>query len=195
MRKSFGNTIVVIALCWAGTASAGTICEMSIENKLTPNMGCETGNTNNDFLNPPQVNIDMMFGYDDWVFAEKDDDIDGTDETDIDVGFTLTGDTLGGEWSIDDIWGLYDSVMIVIKGGGGNINPNVYVGYLIEFGETMGSFMTPFANANNGNEANISHMSIYVRGEPRQSVPEPSTLMLLGLGLVGIGVARRRRQS
>jgi hypothetical protein len=45
-------------------------------------------------------------------------------------------------------------------------------------------------NVNGGND--YSHVSGFVRIGEKTEVPEPTTLALLGLGLVGFGVARRR---
>ena len=194
MRNVLRLTAIAAILGWASLAQAGDIpCDGTTAAKVTGTIACAFGHVNND--SEAQVNDDEMFTYSDWEFAQKDNDADGTDETDIDVGFSLTGDVLMGTWSIDDIWAMYTDVMIVFKGGGGNISPDVYVGYLLEMGAVMGDYMTPFVNANNQNPAEISHVSIYVRGPRDMSVPEPGTLTLLGLGLAGIGFARRRRRA
>lgn len=44
-----------------------------------------------------------------------------------------------------------------------------------------------------GSTGNFSDL-LYVRSEVRSDVPEPATIALLGLGLFGFGVARRRKQ-
>jgi hypothetical protein len=171
----------------AAPGSASCI-SLGIENNLVANAGCELGTTNNDFLSDPlQVNKDAMFGYTDWLFAEK---VLEDPEQDIDIGLVITGDEQGGTWSIDDVWGSYSHIMLVLKGGAGIIEPPVYVGYLLVNGDTSGSYTTPFAIGNNGNPTDISHISAYVR-----LVPEPTSIVLVGFSLVGFAAMRRRSRQ
>ena len=175
----------------APSVSDASCISLGIENNVLANAGCELGTTNNDFLSSPlQVNKDSMFGFSDWVFAEK---VLEDPEEDIDIGLALTGDEISGTWSINDVWATYSHVMLVFKGGGGNIVPSDYVGYLLVNGDTSGTYSTPFSNAINGNPADISHVSGYVRVKPPgEVIPEPASITLVGL-LLGALVLRRRR--
>jgi hypothetical protein len=170
-------------------AVPATCQSLGIQNNVTSNDGCQIGSTNNDTLGsgPIQVNTDQMFGFSDWTFAEKGFE----QEQNIDVGLFIFGSAQAGIWWIDQaIWNVYSDVMLVLKGGSGNTNPANYVGYLLEDGQSWGSYLSPFMNGSKRKD--ISHFSIYVRGAER-SVPEPTTLALIGLGLVGLAYLRRRR--
>jgi hypothetical protein len=169
--------------------AASIICPANIGNNapisdnVTPSVGCEIGGTNNDRLNPLQVNVDSMFGFNDWIFAEK---ILEPGDDEIDIGLSFLGGRRSGTWSIDDIWttlGITD-LMLVFKGGSSqNIQPDNYVGYLIASGATSGSYTTPFKNIKGkGNAADISHITAYFRVD-QHTVPEPQLLVLFGLGL------------
>lgn len=74
----------------SGFASAAT-CNLLDVSGATD---CVEGSTNNDKMNPLQVNVDAIFGYDDWAFISKDDSPNGMYETS----------------------GLYGTFMLVLKG-------------------------------------------------------------------------------
>lgn len=177
---------------WATPCPVDEGFDQPISDNVNPNIGCELGSTNNDTLggDPTMygVNLDMMFGFDDWIFAEKAFEA----EQDVDIGLSVVGDTISGDWSIDDIWtslGI-SSLMLVFKDG--SAEPNVYVGYLIAPGATMGDYLTPFLNTTSGGATDISHISAYYR-TGGMSMPEPGTLALFGVGLLaGVRLIRRK---
>jgi hypothetical protein len=170
-------------------AVPATCQSLGIQNNVSPNDGCQIGTTNNDTLGggTSQVNADHMFGFTDWIFGEKAFDNDQN----IDVGLVAFGNAQGGLWLIDDdIWDAYSDVMLVLKGGNGNTVPDRYVGYLLEQGQDWGSYLSPFMNGSRRKD--ISHISVYLR-QGGNAVPEPTTLALIGIGLVGLAYMRRRR--
>ena len=152
------------------------------------NLGCDLGTVNNDKINPFQVNEDQLFGFSDWQFQGKD-----AESIDISNAFpaynTLTGDYNLNSF-VKDSW---TNIMLVLKGGQGNINPENYVGYLVaqdNTGNWTGTWTTPFMNKQ-GNDADVSHISLYYREGTTTEIPTPALLP----GLIGMSVASLRKKK
>lgn len=95
-----------------------------------------------------------------------------------------------GTWSFDSsAWSMYENLAIGFKFGTGN-NPDEWFVYSLADLVSSGDW-TFFNNFDNG--GGLSHLELYARGEPN-SVPEPGTLGLLGLGLAGMAAGMRRRR-
>jgi PEP-CTERM motif len=95
-----------------------------------------------------------------------------------------------GTFSLNaSLWQTWNEIAVGFKFGTGN-RPDEWFVYNLDPQVSSGSWQ--FVNVF-GRGGGLSHVQLY--GRSTANVPEPGTLALLGLGLLGAGIARRRKQA
>lgn len=119
-------------------------------------------------------------------FIAKEDTPGGLSGADIGLNVSPDGGAPSGTWEYNPGLVSWDAFLIVLKAAS---SPG-YGAWLFE-GADASSFSGDWSVAWG---KDLSHLSIYASGT-EDSVPEPGSLTFLSLGLLGLGIARRRRQT
>ncbi|HET9463107.1 MAG TPA: PEP-CTERM sorting domain-containing protein [Thiobacillus sp.] len=182
---------MVMGMAMTGNASAAFIsCDGGISGKVSTKTDCTilgplNGNQNDSLT---LVNNEGFFGIANWLFDGQWNNTDAgfVDTSDL---FNFTGDGSAGTFTYAGGAGISDIMLLFKDGAGTNL-----VGYLVT--RLAGDYSTPFTSppfplTGQATVKDVGHLSVYYREV--QQIPEPGVLLLVGAGLLGLGLARRRK--
>lgn len=126
------------------------------------------------------INNAGFFGSSNWTVNTGNNQVD-------------TNNLSAGTWAISNPdFDAFDYMIVFKSGQGTNL-----IGFLFNGDYAAGNWTTPFTNPpfnlpGNSDSKDVSHYTIVQRPDKPTDMPEPGMLGLLGIGLAGYGVVRRR---
>lgn len=188
--------VLVIAMGLTATASAATIYDVDSCSANSPSYG----NINESDVTLSGASATDCYGAYDGNNSGTTLSLNGMDwneiaRVNIDDGLTSNGLELNngsssGTWKYQGDMSTWESFFVVTKA---SHSPG-WAAYYFDADVTNqqsidGTWLVPWTN-NNGTPRDLSHLSLYARNA--QSVPEPGTLGLIGLGLLALGLRSKR---
>lgn len=205
LSKLLISAIFVAVLCLAGVGSAmagsmtcpGTGDTTDREATLADALDCTYGEGN-----AGAAEVNAFAGSSGWFIVgelEEDSGSGGFSQGLITINITTGewGDSVvGGTWSLPSgFWDTHSRAIISIHVGNGGGSPDHFLfdidpGILFER-NISGTWSIDGSCCGGGG---LSNFKLWVQEVPEQ-VPEPTTLLLFGAGLIGLGLCRRRMKA
>ena len=163
----------------AGLGVCGTLLDSSTANKANPNSGtnlCNPGSDDN-VTNHNDTPETLHFVFDEDVVIDK----------------IWLNNNHDGDRSLLNDYVEVDGTATLLTNGGVSLDSVLALGLLVQAGTSFDLGFYAGSEQICG-DSQYDNCEFYVSKIEFSSVPEPSTIALLGLGLAGIGIARRRKQ-
>lgn len=203
MRSLITKALIATSLLLNSSAFAFSVnvCSDESKNHMTIDSSWATSCIDSGIGNisgNATSNDAFLANYPSWSFIEKSEekkDQDGNEYIEhgsiYDLFYTPgqgDKDSISGTWSVSStFWNDYSSAALGFKFGTGDTHDEWFVFELAQ-GVTSGNWTFISTLANKGG---LSHINLYSTS-PIEQVSEPVTIALFGLGLAGLGFARRR---
>lgn len=151
---------------------------------------CQDGGLGDANESVGDLNDGAYFGSSDWTLLDKADNEAGDGDFWTFDPSVPSGQTSGTFSLAAGIWDIYSKLVVVLKDGGSTTNSEIkWSAYLLPNG-VYGIY-----NWSYDNRKELSHITLYGTNGGTTKVPEPTALVLLGIGLAGAAVALRRQRA
>lgn len=187
------NASAVAIDCPSDADLADMVLELNRQASLDPAVSCEYGSGNPD-------GSDFFGG--DWSEQGETEGDDGETGTLAD-GF-LSVEVIEGSWGSRHIvaaitigsgfWDMFGRGVLSAHVGNGNGEPDWFA-WTLPFDTTSATFRYDISGNANNRGGGLSNIKLWGKDTPDITVPEPSTVGLLGISLLVASVMGRRRRS